>query len=93
MVFMVSGQLFPKKIAPTPSPPAGLILNIGRMGAFLGGTLSEKMAFCFLAPSKQMSILTISNENIFLKTHGTRLGAIVGQRSRIGPARLKLRLG
>ena len=78
MVFMVSGQLFPKKIAPTPSPPAGLILNIGSMGAFLGGTFSEKMAFCFLAPPKQMSILTISNENIFLKTHGTRLDPIVG---------------
>ena len=30
-----------------------------------------------LVPPKQVSFLTISNENIFLKTQGTRLGAIV----------------
>ena len=32
-----------------------------------------------LATSKLMLFLTISNENIFLKTQGTRLGAIVAQ--------------
>ena len=30
-----------------------------------------------LAPPKQMSFVTISNENIFVKTQGTRLDAIV----------------
>ena len=30
-----------------------------------------------MAPPKQMSFLTISNENIFFKTQGTRFGAIV----------------
>ena len=30
-----------------------------------------------LAPPKQMLFLTIYNENIFLKTQGTRLGAII----------------
>ena len=37
--------------------------------------LTEK--FCLLAPHKQMSFLTISNENsffFFFKTQGTRLG-------------------
>ena len=32
-----------------------------------------------LATSKLMLFLTISNENIFLKAQGTRLGAIVAQ--------------
>ena len=47
------------------------------MGAFFGGTFSEKRAFCLLAPAKQLSFLMISNENIFRKTQGTRLGATV----------------
>ena len=34
------------------------------------------MAFSLPAPAKLMSFLTISNENIFSKTHSTRLSAI-----------------
>ena len=34
----------------------------------------KNKVFCLLAPPKQMSFLTISNENIFPKTHGTKLG-------------------
>ena len=37
----------------------------------------KKIAFCLLAPPKQMSFLTISNENVLFKTQGTRLGAII----------------
>ena len=55
----------------------GSALDIGGMGVFFWGTISEKSAFCLLAPTKQKSFLTISNENIFLRTKGTRLGAIV----------------
>ena len=55
----------------------GPILDIRGMGAIFWGTFFEKKAFCLLAPPKQMSFLTISNENIFLKTQSTRLGAIV----------------
>ena len=48
------------------------------MGAFLGGTfVEEKGIFLVCTPPKQMPFLTISNENIFLKTQGTRLAAIV----------------
>ena len=47
------------------------------VGAIFLGTFSEKRLFCLLAPPKQMSFLTISNENIFLKTQSTRLVAIV----------------
>ena len=57
--------------------PTGPILHIPGMGAFFAGTFSEKRSFCLLALPKQMSFLTISNENIFLKTQGTRLGVIV----------------
>ena len=39
------------------------------------GTFFEKGHFVILP--KQMSFLTISNENIFFKTQGTRLGATV----------------
>ena len=42
-----------------------------------GAHFSEKRAFCLLVPPEQMPFLTISNENIFFKTQGTRLGAIV----------------
>ena len=52
-------------------------LDIAGMDAFFWGTFSEKRAFCLFAPPKQMSFLTISNENIFLRTQGTRLGVIV----------------
>ena len=56
---------------------SGPILDIRGMGAFFYGIFSEKRVFCFLAPPKQMSVLTTPNENIFFKTQGTRLGAIV----------------
>ena len=55
----------------------GLILDIGGTGAVFGSTFSLKRAFGLLAPPKQMSFLIISNENNFLKTQGTRLGAII----------------
>ena len=47
------------------------------MGVIFWGTFSEKRAFYLFAPSKQILFLTISNENIFEKTQGTRLGATV----------------
>ena len=47
------------------------------MGAFLGAHFSEKGAFCLLVLPKQMPFLTLSNENIFFKTQGIRLDAIV----------------
>ena len=50
----------------------GSILDIGGMGAFFGGIFSEKGHFCLLAPPKQMSFLTISNENIFFEFQNTR---------------------
>ena len=56
---------------------AGPILDSESMGAFFGACFSEKRAFCLLVPPKQMPFLTISIKNIFLKTKGTRLGAIV----------------
>ena len=40
-------------------------------------TFVKKRGFCWLAPPKQMLFLTTSNQNIFLKTQGTRLGVIV----------------
>ena len=39
--------------------------------------MNEKGAFCLLALPKQMSFLSISDENIFFKTQDTRLSAIV----------------
>ena len=62
----------------------GPILDIGGMGAFFGGIFYEKMAFCLLAPSKQLTFLTVSNENICFKTQGTRLGAIVAPNKGLG---------
>ena len=41
------------------------------------GEFSEKRTFCLLAPPKWTSFLPISNENIFFKTQGIKLGAIV----------------
>ena len=55
----------------------GPILDIGVMGVFFRESFAEKKTFCLLVPAKQMSFLTISNETIFLKTQGTKLGAIV----------------
>ena len=46
-------------------------------GCVLQDIFSEKSTFCQLAPSKQMSFLIISNENIFCKTQDTKLGALV----------------
>ena len=54
-----------------PLKDTGPTLDIGGMGTFLGAFFLR--AFCLLAPPKQMSFLTISNKNIFLKTEGTRL--------------------
>ena len=56
---------------------AGSILDSEGMGAFFGARFSEKRAFCLLVPPKQMPFSTISIKNIFFKTNGTRLGAIV----------------
>ena len=50
------------------------IPNVGGVAAFFWGTFFEKKT---LAPPKQMSFLTISNEIIFFKVQDTRLGAIV----------------
>ena len=48
------------------------------MGAFFTRAhVLEKKDIVFLAPPKQMSFLIVSNENIFSKTQGTRLGAII----------------
>ena len=46
-------------------------------------TFFRKRAFCLLVLPKQMPFLTISNENIFFKTQGNRLGAIVAPNKRL----------
>ena len=46
------------------------------MDAFFRAYLLKKKEFCLLL-GKQMPFLIISNENIFFKIQGTRLGAIV----------------
>ena len=56
---------------------SGLILQIGDMGAFFGGTIFGKKGICLFASLKQMSFSTIFNKNIFLKTQGTELGVII----------------
>ena len=69
----------------SPSVPTENIKEISRAysrhqghGCILGGAhLLGKRAFCLLAPPKLMSFSTISNENIFSKTQGTKLGAII----------------
>ena len=43
---------------------------------FLGHIFSKK-GICMLTSPKQMLFATISNENIFSKTQGTKLGAII----------------
>lgn len=64
-----------RKIYPRP------ILEINGIRAFFRACFfvffPEKRAFCLAVPPKQMLYLTISNENIFFKTKGTRLGAAV----------------
>ena len=47
---------------------SGPILDSRGMSAFFWGTFSEKEVFCLLLPPKQMSFLTISHENNFLKS-------------------------
>ena len=54
----------------------GVILDIWGMSMFLGQILWKK-AFCLLAHPKYMLFLSISDENIFFKTQGTRLSVIV----------------
>ena len=44
---------------------------------FFRAHFMKKWAFYLFASPKHMSFLTISNENIFSKTQGDRLGAIV----------------
>ena len=52
------------------------ILDMSDMGAFFG-TIFFRKDFLFACTPMQMSFLTISNENIFFKNQGTRLGVIV----------------
>ena len=49
------------------------------MGAIFLGIFSEKRPFCLNASPKQKPFLTISNENIFSKTQGARLGVDVAR--------------
>ena len=46
------------------------------MGAFFGTIFFRKDVLVACTPM-QMSFLTISNENIFFKNQGTRLGVII----------------
>ena len=56
----------------------GSILYIGGMVAFFLRTHFSKKGILFACNSpKLMPFLTISTENIFFRTQGTRLGAIV----------------
>ena len=55
----------------------GLFQTLGAWLRFFQGTFSEKRAFCLLAVPKQKLFLTFSNENIFSKIQGSRLGAEV----------------
>ena len=48
------------------------ILDSKGMGAIFGAHLSEKRAFCLLAPPKLMPFSTISNKNIFFKANGNK---------------------
>ena len=47
------------------------------MNLFGGAHFFVKWTFAYLPASKQMSVLTIINENIFSKIQGTKLGAII----------------
>ena len=59
------------------------ILDIEDIDVLFGAHFLEKRAFCLLTLLKQMSFLTISNKNIFFKTQGNRLGAIVAPNKRL----------
>ena len=59
------------------------ILDSEGMGASFGAHFLEKRAFCLLTVPKQMPFLTISNKNVFFKTQGNRLGAIVAPTKRL----------
>ena len=55
---------------------SGHTLDTEGMGAIFGAHFWKKKGILFGCTPKQMPFLTIFNENIFLKTQGTRLGAI-----------------
>ena len=59
------------------------ILDSKGIGALFGAHFLEKRAFRLLTLPKQMPFLTISNKNIFFKTQGNRLGAIVAPNKRL----------
>ena len=57
---------------------AGPNLDLGVMGAFFRANVLKKGHFVCLHPLNRCHFTQpISNENIFFKTQGTRLGAIV----------------
>ena len=61
------------------------ILDSEEIGALFWAHFSKKGHFaCSHSPKRDMPFLTISNKNIFFKTQGNRLGAIVAP-SKIGP--------
>ena len=49
----------------------------------MGAHFLKKKGILFACNPKQMSFLTIFNENIFLKIQGTRLGAIVSHPTKV----------
>ena len=57
----------------------GLFQTLGAWVRFLGADFQKK-GICLLAPRKQMSFLTISNNSNFFKTKGTRLSAKVASK-------------
>ena len=59
------------------------ILDSKGIGVLFGAHFLEKRAFRLLTLPKQMPFLTISNKNIFFKTQGNRLGAIVAPNKRL----------
>ena len=52
------------------------------IGALLGADRKNR-TFCLLTLPKQVPFLTISNKNIFFKTQGNRLVAIVAPNKRL----------
>ena len=62
------------------------------MGVFFWVNVFRKGAFCLLAPPKQMSFLTIFNENIFFRKSGHQFGCDnrTQQKSTKGPEKLIL---
>ena len=59
------------------------ILDTEGIGPLFGAHFLEKRSFCFLTLPKQMPFLTMSKKNIFSKTQGNRLGAIVAPNKRL----------